>query len=182
MKGISRIAIRSFLAIILILSLPFAASAQTPSKTSATIQLAVYVPPVLRLSLDFAPNGAANIVGYLGTNPVGFKNGFELKPYSIFNLGTARLVSNLSSSYSIVVQSMNRGKLKNQSSGSEIAYDLLIGGMPAARYGDSFRMVTAMKTARDGTDLPVSIALGNIPASASYGVYSDSLLFNVMAN
>lgn len=182
MKGFSRIVKCTILAIAMILSLPFAAFAQTPNRTSATIQLTVYVPPVLRLSLDFAQNGAANIVGYLGSNPAGFRNGFELKPYSIFNLGAARLVSNLASSYSIVVQSMNGGKLKNEDSGSEIAYDLLIGGMPVARYGNSFRLVTAMKTARDGTDLPVSIALGNIPASAPNGVYSDSLLFNVMAN
>jgi len=182
MKGISRTTIRSLLAIMLILSLPFAVFAQTPNRTSATIQLMVYVPPVLQLSLDFAQNGVANVVGYLGSNSSGFKNSFELKPYAVFNLGAARLVSNLTSSYSIVVQSMNGGKLKNQSSGSEISYDLLIGGMTAVRSGDSFRLVTAMKTARNGTDLPVSIALGSIPASASYGLYSDSLLFNVMAN
>lgn len=180
MRGIRGAIAKAFFALALLAVLPV--SAQSPNKTSVTIHLSVYVPPTLKLSLDFASGGVAQITGHLGTTPGTPKSGFELKPNAVFTLGTAHIVSNLSSSYSIVVQSMNGGTLKHDNSESEIAYSLLVGGVPAARYGDVFRVVSSMRTPREGLALPVSIALGNIPSSASAGVYTDNLLFNIMAN
>ncbi len=157
-------------------------AAQTSNRTSVAIHLSVYVPPTLQLSVDFASGGVTQITGHLGTTPGDSDSGFEIRPNAVFTLGAARIVSNLSSSYSIVIQSMNSGTLKNQDSDSEIAYSLLIGGVPAARYGDAFRVVSSVRTPREGTELPVSIALGNIPSSAAAGLYTDNLLFNIMAN
>ncbi|GAB6276063.1 MAG: hypothetical protein SAMD01599839_06030 [Rectinema sp.] len=182
MRGILRVIAKTLLVLAFIAGAASSVFAQTSNKTSVTLHLSVYVPPVLQLSVDFASGGVTQLTGHIGNTPGTYNNGFELRPNSIFTLGAARIVSNLNSSYSIVIQSMNNGKLKNQTSGSEIAYDLLIGGIPAARYGDAFRVVSSIKTSRDGTELPVSIALGNIPSSASAGLYTDNLLFNVMAN
>ncbi len=182
MRGILRSIAKTLLVLVLVTGALSSVFAQTSNKTSATIQLAVYVPPILTLSVNFASGGVTQITGHIGNTPGTYNNGFELRPNSIFTLGAARIVSNLTSSYSIVIQSMNSGTLKNQDSGSEIAYDLLIGGIPAARYGDAFRVVSSIKTPRDGIELPVSIALGNIPPNASSGLYADNLLFNIMAN
>lgn len=180
MRGILRAVVKTLTVLAFVTGAVFAVSAQTSNKTSVSVHLVAYVPPVLKLSLNFSTDGFARVNGYLGDSSP--KDGFELKSNSTFTLGAARIVSNLGSSYSIVVQSMNNGKLKNQESGNEIHYDLLIGGVPTARYGDAFRMVSAIRTSGAGMDLPVSIALGNIPSGASFGLYSDNLLFNVMAN
>ncbi len=183
MRGMLRVIAKTLLVLAFIAGATFSVFAQTSNNTSVTLHLSVYVPPVLQLSVDFASGGVTQITGYLGnTTSPAHTDGFELKPNTIFTLGAARIVSNLNSSYSIIVQSMNNGTLKNQASGSAIAYALLIGGEPAARYGDAFRIVSSIKTPRDGTELPVSIALGDIPSSASYGLYTDNLLFNIMAN
>lgn len=182
MKGELRAIGKALLLLVMMTIVTLSGLAQTPNTTTATIHLTVYVPPVLKLSVDFASNGVTQITGHLGNTSNAYNNGFELKSNSTFTLGAARIVSNLSSSYSIVIQSMNNGKLKNQDSGSEIDYNLLVGGVPAARYGDAFRVVSSIRTSRDGTELPVSIALGSIPSSASSGLYTDNLLFNIMAN
>jgi hypothetical protein len=167
--------------------LAFSSSAQTSNRTSTSIQLTVYVPSVLQLSLDFGNAGVAQINGYLG-NSLGSmqgsfaQGGFALASNSTFSLGNAKIVSNLGSSYSISVQSMNSGRLKNFASGSEISYSLLIGGVPTMQYGDAFRMTSSLRTPREGIELPVSIALGTIPTNAAFGAYTDNLLFNVSAN
>ncbi len=156
--------------------------ALSTGKTSATIHLTVIVPPVLQLSLNFGNGGVAQINGYLGNFAPSSRVGFAIVPNATIPLGTARLVSNLSSGYSIIVQSSNGGALKSQTSNSKISYTLLIGGVPVARSGDCFTIASMSRTMRDGTDLPVSIALGAIPTGASSGIYSDNLLFNVSAN
>jgi hypothetical protein len=180
MRGIQRAIAGVFFALTLLG--PLAVAAQSTNKTSVTIHLSVYVPPALKLSLDFASSGVTQIAGYLGSSPGTARAGFELKPNAVYTLGMAHIISNLNSSYSIVVQSMNGGVLKHQSADSEIPYSLLVGSVPAVRYGDAFRVVSSLRTPRDGLALPVSIALGNIPPSASVGVYTDNLLFNIMAN
>ncbi len=180
MRGIRDAILKTFFVLALLAVVPV--TAQRSNNTSVTIHLSVYVPPIIELSLDFASGGVTQITGHLGNNPSTAKSGFELKPNTVFTLGTANVVSNLRSSYSIVVQSMNNGTLKNQESNSEIAYSLLIGGVPAARYGDAFRVASSVRTSREGLALPVSIALGDIPSSASTGLYTDNLLFNIMAN
>ncbi|MCX8014336.1 MAG: hypothetical protein N3A02_08625 [Rectinema sp.] len=178
MKATKKIALAAILSLVML----NAVFGQAQSKTSATIQITVIVPKVLQFSADFARNGIADITGYLGSPASASRNAFEIRPNTVFNLGYARLVSNLSSNFSIYIQSANGGKLRNPQSGSELPYSLLIGGMQTVRSADGFRFTTCMKTSRDGAELPVSIALADIPATASAGLYSDSLLFNVMAN
>jgi len=167
--------------------LAFSSSAQTSNRTSTSIRLTVHVPSVLQLSLDFGNGGVAQINGYLGDSLEALQGsftqgGFALASNSTFSLGCAKIISNLASSYSIIVQSMNGCRLKNLTSGSEISYSLLIGGVPTKQYGDAFRMTTSIRTPREGTELPVSIALGAIPTNAAFGAYTDNLLFNVSAN
>jgi len=173
---------KTILALAIALGALLSAGAQSTGKTSTTIQLTVIVPPVLQLSLNFGNGGAAQINGYLGDSAQASSAGFAIAPNATIALGAARLVSNLSSGYSIIVQSANGGALKSPTSNSEISYNLLIGGVPVARSGDSFTLASMSRTMRDGTELPVSIALGTIPAGASSGIYSDNLLFNVSAN
>lgn len=170
--------------LILILSLAvlFSSAGQTAAKTTATIHISVTVPTILKFDTNFARDGIATITGYLGSPAPNSRNAFEIRPNAVFNLGSARLISNLGSNFSILVQSANGGKLRNLQSGSELPYYLYIGGMLAFRSSDGFKFTTNMRTSRDGTELPVSIAFADIPSTATAGIYSDSLLFNVMAN
>ncbi len=182
MRKIVGFVVKTSLVLAIAMGALFSASAQSTGKTSTTIQLTVIVPPVLQLSLNFGDSGVAQINGYLGDSSPACGAGFAIAPNETIALGAARLVSNLSSGYSIIVQSANGGALKSQTSNSEISYNLLIGGVPVTRCGDSFTIASLARTMRDGTELPVSIALGAIPAGASSGIYSDNLLFNVSAN
>ncbi len=181
-KGISvRNAMLAIAAIMLLANIPFA-NAQTTGKTSVSVQIMVYVPAILNLTLDFSSSGIAQLVAHLGDSLDERGNGFELKSNSVVSLGAAHVISNLSSGYSIIVQSMNGCALKNQDSGGTVNYDLLLGGIPAVRQGDSFKLNCSGTTPFEGKVLPVSIALGNVPSNAAPGLYADNLLFNIMAN
>ncbi len=182
MKRIRGCITKTSLVLVIALCTLFPAHAQSAGKTSTTIQLTVVVTPVLQFSLNFGNSGAAQINGYLGETTSSATAGFAIAPNATIPLGAARLVSNLASGYSIIVQSTNGGALKNQTSNSEITYDLLIGGVPIARHGNCFTLASTARTMKDGIELPVSIALGSIPPGASSGIYSDNLLFNVSAN
>ncbi|HOE98814.1 MAG TPA: hypothetical protein PKW91_03600 [Rectinema sp.] len=168
-------------AVILLAGIP-SVNAQSTGKTSVSIQIMVYVPAILNLTLDFSTSGATELVGYLGDTSDANGKGFELKSNSVVSLGAAHVISNLSSGYSIVVQSMNGCALKNQDSQGTVKYDLLLGGIPALRQGDSFKLNCCGTTPMEGQMLPVSIALGNVPSNATPGLYADNLLFNIMAN
>ena len=168
-------------AVILLAGIP-SVNAQSTSKTSVSIQIMVYVPAILNLTLDFSSSGIAQLVAHLGDSPDMRGKGFELKSNSVVPLGAAHVTSNLSSGYSIVVQSMNGCALKNQDSEGTVKYDLLLGGIPAERQGDSFKLNCCGTTPMEGRMLPVSIALGNVPSNAAPGLYADNLLFNIMAN
>lgn len=182
MRRIAGFAGKVSLVLAIALCAAFSVHAQSMGRTSISIQLTVVVPPVLQFSLNFGTGGAAQITGYLGDSAPSSGMGFAIAPNATFALGDAHLVSNLSSGYSIIVQSANGGALRSQSSDCEISYNLLIGGVPAARCGGGFTVASSMRTTTYGTELPVSIALGAIPSSASTGIYSDNLLFNVSAN
>ena len=52
-------------AVILLAGIP-SVNAQSTSKTSVSIQMMVYVPAILNLTLDFSTSGATELVGYLG--------------------------------------------------------------------------------------------------------------------
>ncbi|OQB95621.1 MAG: hypothetical protein BWX81_01835 [Spirochaetes bacterium ADurb.Bin110] len=184
-RGIKGISVRNAMLVtaimILLASIP-CANAQTTGKKSVSIQIVVYVPAILNLTLDFSASGVAELVAYLGDPPDLRGKGFELKSNSIVSLGAAHVTSNLSSGYSIVVQSMNGCALKNQDSEGTVKYDLLLGGIPAERQGDSFKLNCCGTTPFEGRVLPVSIALGNVPSNAAPGLYADNLLFNIMTN
>ena len=184
-RGIKCISVRNTMlviaATILLASIPFV-NAQTSGKTSVSIQIMVYVPSILNLTLDFSSSGIAQLVAYLGDSRDVRGKGFELKSNSVVPLGAAHVISNLSSGYSIVVQSMNGCALKNQDSEGTVNYDLILGGIPAMRQGDSFKLNCCGTTPFEGRVLPVSIALGNVPSNAAPGLYADNLLFNIMAN
>lgn len=182
MRRIAGNSAKTALILAIALCAAFSVGAQTQGASSTSISISVRVPPVLQFSLNFGTGGGARIAGYLGGAGTASADGFVITPNSTVALGDARIVSNLGSGYAIIVQSSNGGTLKNPNSSSEISYDLLIDGVPAVRQQGSFMLSSSMRTSRNGSELPVSIALGSIPAGASAGVYSDNLLFNVSAN
>ncbi|PKL07067.1 MAG: hypothetical protein CVV53_01165, partial [Spirochaetae bacterium HGW-Spirochaetae-9] len=118
------------------------AQSRAVSKT-AIIQIVAYVPPVINLSLDFAKDSTARLVGYLpedggygseSKNTVNDKAGFAIRTGATIDLGNARLFSNLMSSYSVNVYSANGGSLRNpaDTSSESIPYQLRFGNILAS--------------------------------------------------
>lgn len=172
--------LRKFLAAAFLALMVGMQAVEAQTTRSVTIQIIGIVQPYLKLSLDFAPDGIATVLGYLGDAPAG--GAFTIRSNTMFLLGTARLVSNLMSSYTVVVRSVNGGKLRHRDGHGEVPYTLIIGNQPAVRQGDTFCYVTSGRTSFDGTEVPVSIALGEVSESAGRGLYSDSLQFSIVAN
>jgi hypothetical protein len=109
------------------------------------------------------------------------RNVFEMKEGARVDLGNARLVSNLSSSYSVQVHSANGGVLVDER-GTKVEYRLSLGDNTVSARGGSFRFAASGKSTRAGTALPVGLSIPRLPAGAASGFYTDSLFFSVSAN
>lgn len=166
-----------------------AASAQNSGR-SVSVQIVATVPPVLSLSLDFSPDASATVAGFLPAEGAavsgpagrtGGKNAFEMREGARVELGNARLVSNLSSSYSVQVHSANGGALVDER-GTKVVYQLSLGESTVSARGGSFEFTASGKSSRVGTALPVGLSIPRLPAAAAGGYYTDSLFFSVSAN
>jgi len=160
---------------------------------SATMRLIASVPAVLQLSLDFSANSNIQLIGYIPGNTApaakvayGRSEGsrFEIKAGTMVNLGNASIFSNISSSYSVDVFSSNSGLLRDPSfaTTASIPYQLLLGDTAATARGGSFTFARSGKSAKSASALMVALVIGDVPASAPAGTYTDQLLFSITAN
>lgn len=159
------------------------------SSSSVSIQIVAYVPPVVKLDLDFSDNGSVRLAGYSpgsGTFPGGGtqagQTSFALEQGATVSLGTASLFSNILGSYSIVVQSANGGYLRDSmaAESSLIPYQLNVGSQASMASHGSFTFTAGGKSGKHSPYLPVSITIGEVPES-THGKYSDQLVFSIVA-
>jgi hypothetical protein len=168
--------------------------AQNGSNTkSASIRLVAVVPAILRLSLDFSPDGTTQLTGYIPGNEAlqakvayGHTEGsrFEIKAGAMVNLGNATIFSNIGNSYSVTVFSSNGGSLRdpNFATSASIPYQLLLGGTVATARGGSFSFTRSGKSSNSSAALSVALMITDVPAAAPSGQYTDRLLFSISAN
>ena len=154
---------------------------------SVSLQIVAVVPPILNLSLDFAPSHSASLNGYLSKGKVpainaSYQSGpqFELRGNESIDLGNATFFSNIPHGYTISAASLNSGYLKGNA--TLIPYFLKIGDSIASASGGVFSFSAFGKTNRGGRSLPVSILIGSVPQTAESGVYTDTLVFGISAN
>ena len=157
-------------------------SAQNNGK-SVSIQIVATVPAVLKLSLDFSADATTQVAGFIpGASATSASaRAFEIKDGATVGLGNARLVSNVSSSYSVNVYSANGGALVD-AAGSKVNYQLQLGDKVANANGGTFSFRASGKSTRDGNPLAVALSIPSVPAGAASGFYTDSLMFSVAAN
>lgn len=170
------------------------AGAQSDARSqSVTIQIVAVVPAVLRLALDFSPDGYARLNGYvpgaevLGSDASYSRSAginFEIKAGTKVELGNARLFSNVTSSYSIRVHSANGGLLRDpgDAAKSSVPYRLCLGDSVAAAQGGVFSFAASGKSSKGNVPLMVALDIGDVPSAATSGYYTDQLMFSVSAN
>ncbi len=174
---------------------PQAGSGLNSNSKSISIQIVAYVPPVLKLSLDFSENLNPRLVGYIPheTSPgsatiarsaASIATGFEIHEGAMIDLGNARLFSNLISSYRINVYSANGGSLRNSAEANPepIPYRLRFGDLLASAVGGRFSFAAEGKSSFNSPSHRVALEIGEIPPSAVKGFYTDQLMFSVSAN
>ena len=172
-------------------------SVQAQSKKmsqSITIQIVAYVPPMLRLDLDFSRDGSLHLNGRVrgeeaSTNgsPRSFsqstagRSDFDIMSSATIPIGNASLFSNLPGSYSIVVFSANGGYLRNISEEGDILipYKLMLGDRLSAAQQGSFHFALSGKSGTNSPDFPVALSFGELRAVE--GDYSDNLSFSIIA-
>lgn len=170
-------------------------SAQNSNSKSISIQIVAYVPPVLKLSLDFSENLNPRLTGYLpheatpdsGTTTATATTaatGFEIRNGATIDLGHARLFSNLVSSYCVNVYSTNGGSLRNsaETNPEPIPYKLRFGDFLASAVGGRFSFAAEGKSSMNSPSHRVALEIGEIPPSTAKGFYTDQLMFSVSAN
>ncbi len=155
-------------------------AAQTSNRTSVCDHLSVYVPPTLQLSVDFASGGVTRSPTprrHPGDSDSGFESGLmQSSPWSSAHRLQPQL--KLLHCHPVDEQRYTEESGLRQRNSLQPPYRRRPGG--ALR-----RCVQGCLFSQDtpgGHELPVSIALGNIPSSAAAGLYTDNLLFNIMAN
>jgi hypothetical protein len=170
------------------------AGAQSDARSqSVTIQIVAVVPAVLRLSLDFSPDGCARLNGYVpGAEALGSDasysrsegTNFEIKAGTKVELGNARLFSNVMAPYSIHVYSANGGSLRDPRGAAKscVPYRLCLGDSVAAAQGGVFSFAASGKSSKDNAPLMVALAISDVPPAAVCGYYTDQLMFSVSAN
>lgn len=180
-----------------LLFLAVVGSAQTQDKNnnqSVSIQIVAYVPPTLRLNLDFSRDGNLQINGRIrgkedspdpsARNLSGGGSGrsdFDISAGATIIIGNASLFSNIPGSYSVIVHSSNGGYLRHSSSAAAatIPYQLMFGDRLSAAQQGSFRFALGGKAGKNGPDFPVALSFGALDAEE--GDYSDSLSFSIIA-
>ena len=194
---------RGAAALALVLVLLFVPSAFVYAQTQSTsITIVGIVPEILRLTLDFAQDTTVQLVGHIAdTNEqestytsenlahyASYSNQaventkhFKIASGSTIVLGNARLFSNIKGSYTMTIYSANRGRLQNSSDtqAASIEYGLILGSAFAMSQNGVFRFSGRGVSTRGGTPLAVALVLGDVPASASEGSYSDQLYFTI---
>ena len=175
----------------------FVHSVQAQAKNnsqSITIQIVAYVPPTLRLDLDFSRDGSLQLSGKVRGEESPDSRGsqaflqdaaghsvFDISSGATIPIGNASLFSNLPGFYSIVVFSANGGFLRSRTSESDvlIPYQLMLGDrLSSARQG-SFSFALGGKAGKNSPDFPVALSIGEF--QAAQGDYSDSLSFSIFA-
>ncbi|MCE5255589.1 MAG: hypothetical protein LLF89_01935 [Spirochaetaceae bacterium] len=170
---------------------------------STSITIVGVVPKVLRMSLDFSGDTTIQLSGYIPGNSgragaiaqnasyssqpaaTASRNlDFEIREGTRIDLGNARLFSNVRGSYSILVYSANRGKLQNSSSPQDgaVEFALALGDNCTTAQNGVFRFTSSGTSGSAGTPLGVALILGNVPASAKSGFYTDQLYFSISTN
>jgi hypothetical protein len=170
---------KALIAVFIILALGAAAQnnseltiADTPVAATSNldeIRIEGFVPNFLKISLDFAPDNSASLVGYYPSEaaashaaskaynpqPQGDKN-FLIHPGQIVDLGMAVLVSNVVGPYTIQVISANAGQLVCSNGGQVVDAG---GGQPAG-----IAPIAAV-------GIPYSLKLGDQQSQAQAGVF-----------
>jgi hypothetical protein len=166
----------------------------TSTSKSISIQIVAYVPPTLRLDLDFSRNGSLAINGRirgekdsgslgaqsLSVNGSGQSN-FDISPGATIIIGNASLFSNLPGTYSVIVRSSNGGYLRhsNSAAASPIPYQLMLGDRFSSAQQGSFRFAFGGKAGKRSPDFKVALSFGTLDAEE--GGYSDNLSFSIVA-
>ncbi len=161
---------------------------------SISIQIVAYVPPTLRLNLDFSRDGSLAIngrirgekdSGSLSTQSLSVsgsgRSDFDISPGATIIIGNASLFSNLPGTYSVIVYSSNGGYLRNSSSAaaSRIPYQLMLGDRLSSAQQGSFRFALGGKAGKGSPDFKVALSFGTLDAEE--GDYSDNLSFSIIA-
>lgn len=170
------------LVIAALFALAATASLSAQNNKSVSVQIVATVPAVLTLSLDFSADATTQVAGFIpGIAVPGAANAFQIRDGATVGLGNARLVSNVSSSYSVNVYSANGGALVD-ANGSKVNYQLQLGDKVANANGGTFSFSASGKSTRNGNPLAVALSIPSVPAGAASGFYTDSLMFSVAAN
>ena len=150
------------------------------------IRIEGFVPDFLKISLDFAPDNSASLVGYYpseaaANNPAGSSGipqpqgdkSFSIHPGTVVDLGLAVLVSNVVGPYTILVYSANGGRLVGATGGQLVGADG--GPLPssAGRQSADTRGGQLNSEAPDAVvSIPYSLRLDNQQCRAQGGVFS----------
>lgn len=191
-------------AFVLALALIFLPGAFVYCQTQSTsITIVGIVPEILKLTLDFASDTNIQLIGHLSTgdeqqaayldvaqyasytgqNAQNCRN-FDIVSGSTIALGKATIFSNIRGMYTVSIYSTNKGKLQNSSNvgAASIEYGLAFGNAFAMSQDGVFRFSQKGVSSRGGRPLAVALVLGDIPATAADGIYSDQLYFSICKN
>ncbi|HEY9053557.1 MAG TPA: hypothetical protein VIO60_01930 [Rectinemataceae bacterium] len=165
-----------------------------PGSTSVSIQIQAVVPPILNLSLDFAPHSTAQLRGWLSPREARAEtlarfgatkpSEFSIQEGAVVELGGIHVFSNTNAPASIQIHSANGGCLQSESVEKPVSipYFLVIEGQRSLGSAGSFSIRSPGKTPMEGRDLRLALAIASVPPAASSGWYSDTLTFQIAAN
>lgn len=155
-----------------------------------SVIVGVTVPPILKLSIDNTINNSIAIAARYaspGTNlsqtpiPSSGFSVFDLTPGAVFQIGTIRVFSNMIGSYSVRIESVNRGQLTAMDDQKIIAvpYSIRIGAATLASVSGDFLFPLSGKTDQEGEEFLLSLALGAFPENLPAGIYYDKLILSL---
>jgi len=189
--------------------------ADSPTVTTSSldeIRIEGYVPNFLKISLDFAPDNSALLVGYYPSEsaaltskepPALLPNAdktFSIQPGQIVDLGMAVLVSNVVGPYTIQVYSSNGGQLviangqhsldtegekpaeATPATAVGIPYSLKLGDRQTEARAGVFYFSGSGKSQAGGIRLNVCLVFDQLKPPLPHSVYTDELAFVVSAN
>ncbi len=166
------------------------------TKTMEGIRIEGFVPDVLKISLDFAPDNSALLVGYYPSEaaarqasdgsapPSQGDKSFSIHPGKVVDLGSAILVSNVVGLYTISVFSANDGRLTSAEAEAKagIPYSLGLGDRLSRAESKVFRFPGSGKSRSGGSRLKVFLVFDELTLPLPHSTYTDELSFVVSAN
>jgi len=166
------------------------------TKTMEGIRIEGFVPDVLKISLDFAPDNSALLVGYYPSEaaarqasggsapPSPGDRSFSIHPGKVVDLGSAILVSNVVGPYTISVFSANDGHLTSAEAEAKagIPYSLGLGDRLSRAESGVFRFSGSGKSHAGGIRLKVFLVFDELALPLPHSTYTDELSFVVSAN